>query len=200
PGAAALALAVESRHHLDAASPQLAAHYHQAGMVEPAIDAYRVAGARAMAVSALDEAVTMFRRALSLLAEVPPSPDRDALELDIRIALGSPLVALEGYGSHGAHNLYARAVSLCRQLHRPVDPPILRGLGLARLQGCRFDECSELGQALVDHESHGPIARAEGRYLLGVSSFWRGDLAAARQYLENAIGAYDVSHRQEHLV
>jgi hypothetical protein len=34
---------------------------------------------------------------------VPPSPDRDALELDIRIALGSPLVALEGYGSHGAH-------------------------------------------------------------------------------------------------
>ena len=61
-----------------------------------------------MAVSALDEAVTIFRRALSLLAELPPSPGRDALELDIRIALGS-LVALEGYGSIGAHQLYARA-------------------------------------------------------------------------------------------
>jgi tetratricopeptide (TPR) repeat protein len=193
------AIAAELCHDVDAASPQLAAHYDQAGMVEPAIDAYRVAGARAVAVSALDEAVTMFRRALSLLAELPPSPGRDARELDIRIALGSPLVALEGYGSHGAHHLYERALSLCRKLHRAVDPPILRGLGLARLQGCRFDESSELGQALVDHESHDPIAQTEGRYLLGVSAFWRGDLARARQYLEGAIEAYDLSHRHEHL-
>ena len=197
--AVAEAIAVELHNDIDAAAPQLAAHYDQAGMVEPAIDAYRVAGARAVAVSALDEAVTMFRRALSLLAEVPTSPDRDALELDIRIALGSPLVALEGYGSKGAHQLYERALSLCRKLNRPVDPPILRGLGLARLQGCRFDDSSELGQALLDHESRDPIARTEGRYLLGVSAFWRGDLAMARHYLDGAIEAYDVSHRDEHL-
>jgi DNA-binding SARP family transcriptional activator/tetratricopeptide (TPR) repeat protein len=193
------AIAAELRHDVDAASPQLAAHYDQAGMVEAAIDAYRVAGARAVAVSALDEAVSMFRRALSLLAELPPSPSRDALELDIRIALGSPLVVLEGYGSHGAHQLYERALSLCRKLNRAVDPPILRGLGLARLQGCRFDESSELGQALVDHESHDPIARTEGHYLLGVSAFWQGDLARARENLEDAIEAYDLSHRHEHL-
>ncbi len=195
----AAAIAVELHNDIDAAAPQLAAHYDQAGMVEPAIDAYRMAGARAVAVSALDEAVTMFRRSLSLLAEVPTSPGRDALELDIRIALGSPLVALEGYGSKGAHQLYERALSLCRKLNRPVDPPILRGLGLARLQGCRFDDASELGQALLDHESRDPIARTEGRYLLGVSAFWRGDLAMARDYLDGAIDAYDVSHRDEHL-
>ena len=197
--AVAEAIAGESPDDLDAAGPQLAAHYDQAGMVEPAIAAYRVAGARAVAVSALDDAVTMFRRALSLLAELPASARRDALELDIRIALGSPLVALEGYGSDSAHELYERARSLCRRLHRAVDPPILRGLGLARLQGCRFDECSEIGQALVDHESHDPIARTEGRYLLGVSAFWRGDLTGAREYLEGAINAYDLSHRHQHL-
>ncbi len=193
------AIAVEFHNDRDAASPRLAAHYNQAGMVEPAIDAYRVAGARAVAVSAFDEAVTMFRRALALLAELPTSPNRDALELDIRIALGSPLVALEGYGSKGAHQLYERALSLCRKLHRTVDPPILRGLGLARLQGCRFDDCDELAQALLHHESHDPVARTEGRYLLGVSAFWRGDLARARHYLDGAIEAYDVSHRAEHL-
>jgi ATP/maltotriose-dependent transcriptional regulator MalT len=130
---------------------------------------------------------------------VPASPDRDALELDIRIALGSPLVALEGYGSRDAHQLYERARSLCRKLERPVAPPILRGLGLARLQGCRFDDCRELGQALVDHESGDPIAKTEGRYLLGVSAFWRGDLSTARHHLEGALEAYDVSHRDEHL-
>ncbi|MEJ2086641.1 MAG: AAA family ATPase, partial [Acidobacteriota bacterium] len=185
--AVAEAIALEFHNDTDAASPQLAAHYDQAGMVQPAIDAYRVAGARAVAVSALEEAVTMFRRALSLLADLPPSPDRDALELDVRIALGSPLVALEGYGSSSAHQLYERALSLCRKLRRPVDPPVLRGLGLARLQGCRFDDCSELGQVLVDHESHDPIAATEGRYLLGVSAFWQGDLATARHYLDGAI-------------
>ena len=197
--AVAEAIAVELHSDIDAAGPQLAAHYDQAGMVEPAIDAYRVAGARAVVVSALDEAVTMFRRALSLLADLPTSPDGDALELDVQIALGSPLVALEGYGSKQAHQLYERALSLCRKLHRPVDPPILRGLGLARLQGCRFDDSSGLGQALLDDESGDPIARTEGRYLLGVSAFWRGDLAMARHYLDGAIEGYDVSHRDEHL-
>lgn len=197
--AVAAALAAERRDDVDAASPQLAAHYDQAGMVEPAIDAYRVAGARAVAVSALEEAITMFRRALSLLADVPASSGRDALELDIRIALGSPLVALEGYGSKAAHQLYERALALCRKLHRPVDPPILRGLGLARLQGCRLDDCDALAQALLDHETHDPVARTEGRYLLGVSAFWRGDLAAARCHLDGAIESYDLSRRDEHL-
>jgi DNA-binding SARP family transcriptional activator len=197
--AVAEAIAAEHQDDIDAASPQLAAHYDQAGMVGQAIDAYRVAGARAAAVSALDEAVTMLRRALSLLADVPASSGRDALELDVRIALGSPLVALEGYGSRAAHQLYERGLSLCRKLHRPVHPPILRGLGLARLQGCRFDDCDELAQALLDHESHDPIARTEGRYLLGVCAFWQGDLARSRHYLRGAVEAYDVSQRDEHL-
>ena len=97
----------------DAVSPRLAAHYDQAGMIEPAIDAYRTAGARAVAVSAFDEAVTLFRRALTLLADLPASTERDRLELDLRISLGSPLVALEGYGSGSAHQLYERARALC---------------------------------------------------------------------------------------
>jgi DNA-binding SARP family transcriptional activator len=197
--AVAEAIAAEHPKDVGAASPQLAAHFHQAGMVEPAIDAYRVAGARAVAVSALNEAVTMFRRALSLVAELSPSPDRDVLELDLRIALGSPLVALEGYGSRGSHQLYERALSLCRKLRRPVEPPILRGLGLARLQGCRFDDCDDLARALLEAETRDPIAGTEGRYLLGVSAFWRGDLTRARDYLDAAIEGYDVSRRDQHL-
>ncbi|MGH7821987.1 MAG: adenylate/guanylate cyclase domain-containing protein, partial [Candidatus Binatia bacterium] len=145
---------------------ELAHHYGRSGNTEKAVEYLVLAGRKAVERSADAEAITMFRRALELLADLPPSSDRDALEVDVRIALGSPLVALEGYGSKSAHQLYERARELCRKLHRPVDPPILRGLGLARLQGCRFDECSELGQALVHHESHDPIAKTEGQYLL----------------------------------
>jgi tetratricopeptide (TPR) repeat protein len=197
--AVAEAIAVERHDDIEAASPRLAAHYDQAGMLEPAISAYQVAAARAVAVSALAEAVAMFRRALALLTELPSSSERDALELDLRIGLGSPLVALEGYGSDSAHQLYEKALSLCRKLHRPVDPPILRGLGLARLQGCRFHDCDELALSLLGEERHDAIAATEGRYLLGVSAFWRGDLLRARRYLEGAIESYDVSRRDEHL-
>src|SRR5262249_16513878 len=50
--AIAEAIAVERHKDIDAASPQLAAHYDQAGMVEPAIDAYRLAGRRGGAAPA----------------------------------------------------------------------------------------------------------------------------------------------------
>ncbi len=197
--AIAEAIAATHRDAAGAVSAQLAAHYDQAGMIEPAIDAYRIAGTEAAALSALEESVSMFRRALALLAELPNSDARRALELEIRIALGAPLVALEGYGSKAAHQLYERALSLCRALRRPVEPPILRGLGLARLQGCRFEQCTDLAQALLDHESGDPIAKTEGRYLLGVSAFWQGDLANARDHLDRAIKGYDKSHCHAHL-
>jgi len=197
--AVAEALEVEHGDDVAAISPQLASHYEQAGMLEPAIEAYRVAGRRAVGVSALTEAVTLFRRALALMAELPASHGRDALELDIRVALGSPLAALEGYGAGSVHQLYERALALCRKVGRTVDPPIYRGLGLARLQGCRFDDCEKLAQALLDHERRDPVTRTEGRYLLGVSAFWRGDLARARRYLEAAIESFDPAHLDEHL-
>lgn len=181
----------------EAISSQLAVHYDRAGMIKPAIDAYRKAGAAAVAVSAFEEAVDHFCRALTLLAELPRSPTRDRLELEIRIDLGSPLVALEGYGAEQSHQLYERAMALCRKVGGPVDAPILRGLGLARLQGCRFTDCDEMGRALVD--SVDPVAVTEGYYLLGVSSFWQGDLARSRTCLESAIANYDPTLSVEHL-
>ncbi|MHA6347686.1 ATP-binding protein [Roseivivax sp. CAU 1761] len=195
-----VAEALAQDHATDpATSAQLAAHYDQAGMVIQAIEAYRVAAARAVAMSGFDEAVALFRRALELLEELPARPERDALELDIRIALGSPLVALEGYGSAVSHRLYERALSLCCKLDRPVAPPVLRGLGLARLQGCRFDQSTKLARALIDHESGDHVAATEGRYLMGVSAFWQGDLKTSLRYLEAAIAHYDPARSEEHL-
>lgn len=127
--------------------------------------------AEVAAVSALEEAVAMFRR---------------ALELDLRIGLGSPLVALDGYGSKGAHQLYERAISLCRKLHRPAAAPILRGLGLARLQGCRFDDCDELAPRLAAllADADRLWQRFSDRYLMVV-------LKALRGWLDVCGGAAD---------
>ena len=72
-------------------------------------------------------------------------------------------------------------------------------LGLARLQGCRFEDCDNLAQALLDSERKDAVTQTEGLYLLGVSAFWQGDLEKARDRLEAAIAAYDVTRRGEHL-
>ena len=61
-----------------------------------------------------------------------------------------PLVAREGYGSVATQEAYGRSPALCRRLGRPVDPAILRGVGLAALVGCHFDRSRELGRELED--------------------------------------------------
>ncbi|HWS47306.1 MAG TPA: AAA family ATPase, partial [Acidimicrobiia bacterium] len=78
---------------------RLAVHYELAGRPIDAIAAYRGAAIDALSVFALDESIRMLQRALDLTQELPPGPSRDELELGVRIELGVPLVARDGYGS-----------------------------------------------------------------------------------------------------
>ncbi len=180
-------------------SADLAAHYEQAGLVAEAIDAHRRAAAHAMVVFSLDDAISSIRRALMLLEQLPGGPQRDATELEMRIDLGVPQVAREGYGTIASEDGYERSRVLCRRLGRPVDPPILRGLGLASLVQCRFDRSKGFGQELLDQGDDNPIAAVEGHYLIGVSEFWRGELSESRRHLEAALASYRPEHTAEHL-
>jgi DNA-binding SARP family transcriptional activator/tetratricopeptide (TPR) repeat protein len=180
-------------------SADLAAHYEQAGLVADAIGAHRRAAAHAMVVCSLDDAIASIRRALALLEQLPGGPDRDATELELQIALGVPQVAREGYGTIASEACYERSRALCRRLGRPVDPPILRGLGLASLVQCRFDRSKSFGQELLDQGHDDAIATVEGHYLIGVSEFWRGQLDASRRHLDAALASYRPEHTAEHL-
>jgi class 3 adenylate cyclase/DNA-binding SARP family transcriptional activator/predicted ATPase len=180
-------------------SADLAAHYEQAGLAAQAIDAYRQAAEHAMVVFSLADAIASLRRALLLLGQLPGGPSRDETELELRIALGAPLVAREGYGSVASEEAYERAAALCRRLGRPVDPPILRGLGLAALVGCRFDRSRHFGEELLEQGDENPVAAVEGHYLIGVSEFWRANLAESRHHLEAVLATYRPEHTAEHL-
>jgi DNA-binding SARP family transcriptional activator len=180
-------------------SADLAAHYEQAGLVTDAIEAYRRAAAHAMVVFSLDDAIASIHRALALLEQLPGGADRDATELDLRIALGVPQVVREGYGALSSQESYERSRVLCRRLGRPVDPPILRGLGLASLVQCRFDRATGFGKELLEQGPADPIAAVEGHYLIGVSEFWRANLTESRRHLEAVLATYRSEHTAEHL-
>ncbi|HEX2179017.1 MAG TPA: AAA family ATPase [Actinomycetota bacterium] len=168
----------------------VASHYESAGMLERAVAAYQRAGTRSVEVFALDDAIGAFRRALMLLERQPAGKARENTELELRMALGVPLVAREGYGSDAVQDCYSRVASLCERLGRRVEPPALRGLGLAALMSCRFDRSAQFGELLLEHSENDPTASVEGHYLLGVGSFWRGDLNQACRHLQAAIEAF----------
>ncbi|MBW3575397.1 MAG: AAA family ATPase [Actinobacteria bacterium] len=170
-------------------SAHLAAQLEAAGLVGAAVDAHRRAAEHAAAVFGLDEAIESCRRGLALLEQLPPGRDRDEQELRLRLALGAPVVALEGYGSALGQDVYGRTLALCRHLGRRVDPATLRGLGLAAVTSCQFGRAAPFGAELLAIEDD-PIARTEGHYLLGVTAFWRGALESAEHHLRAAVSSY----------
>jgi hypothetical protein len=86
-------------------------------MIDRAIDSWRVAGLRSVARSAHAEAGAHFGFALDLLKKLPPSEQRDARELDLRLNLAVPLVAVHGFGTLRVEECAVRAMELSNRLH-----------------------------------------------------------------------------------
>jgi predicted ATPase len=94
--------------------PELVAHhYASAGLTAPAIDYYRRAAERAMAASANAEAIAHLTKGLELIDSLPASSERISLEIDFRLALGTPLFATQGHTSVEAQAAHTRAKELC---------------------------------------------------------------------------------------
>ena len=97
--------------------PEVLAHHHQeAGHHQRAIHCWLKSGQRALAHSANVEAIANFRNALQLLSALPETPERIKQEIDIQLALGIPLIAVQGYASEETREAFSRARTLCLQL------------------------------------------------------------------------------------
>lgn len=94
----------------------LAHHYQEAGDHRSAIRCWFESGQGALAHSANVEAIASFRKALHLLDALPETPERIKQEIDLQLALGIPLIAVQGYASAETREAFSRARSLCLQL------------------------------------------------------------------------------------
>jgi class 3 adenylate cyclase/predicted ATPase len=90
----------------------LAYHFEQAGLAGPAITYWHLAARRDADRSANVEALNHFNRALTLLKDLPVDTERDALELELLIARGAPMVTVKGYASQEIERNYLRARDL----------------------------------------------------------------------------------------
>ena len=94
----------------------LAHHYQEAGNHPLAIRCWLASGQRALTRSANIEAIASFRMALQILNVLPETPDRIKQEIAIQLALGIPLIAVQGYASAETREAFSRAHTLCLQL------------------------------------------------------------------------------------
>jgi class 3 adenylate cyclase/predicted ATPase len=181
--------------------PELVAyHFTAAGLVEPAIEYWRRAGARAALDSANVEAVHHFGQALELLGDLPDTPERARRELTLRIDMGGPLLMTKGHAAPEVEQAYARARELCQKVgDSELLVPALFGLWRYYVGASNLSEMLGLGEQLlvIGQETGDPAHLVVAHYALGLAKLCHGDPVLALYHLEAGSNLYRPEQRSE---
>ena len=180
--------------------PELLAHHcTRAGLIEKAVAYRHRAGRRAMARSAMIEAVAQLTQGLELLADLPAGDERDQLELDVQVALGAAFVATKGFAALEVGRAYERARELCRQgADHPELPAVLWGLYVYHLHRSGVHAAYDVAEELLRlaEQRRDPAACAIGHRCLAVGAMHRGNQQLALAHFELSLAPYDrADHR-----
>jgi class 3 adenylate cyclase/tetratricopeptide (TPR) repeat protein len=184
-------------HELAENQPELLAyHYSAAGNNELAVHYWYRSGQRALAHSANVEAIAHFRKALEALSALPDTPERTRQEIDVQLALGIPLIAVQGYAAEETREAFERARTLCLRWDSPAEYlQALYGLwGHSWMRG-KNDEALRMAneflsrsQTAADNVPLMMAHRVMGSTLLSIGQF-----RSSRQHFEESIALSKVT-------
>src|SRR5262249_17358253 len=140
-----------------------------------------------------------FTVALELLNALPDTPERAHQEIPLHLALGTSLMATEGFAVPEVGAAYARALALCRQVGgTPQLFPVLAGLRVFYTGRGEFQTARELGGQLLQLAQHeqDPALLVEAHVALGFPLLLLGELVSAREHFEQAIALYDLRQQR----
>ncbi len=175
----------------------IARHFEAGYMPGKAVQYYNLAGKNALRLSANQEALTHFYRALDLLKSLPASPERDRQELELQLSLGHPLTALKGWAPPEMAKVYERAQELCQHIGDNAKLiPALWQLATFRLGRSEHAECDRLVERLyrLAQQTSDPIWLALAS--LQVSPFYQGKFMEAKEILARAGSFRDVDRQR----
>jgi class 3 adenylate cyclase/tetratricopeptide (TPR) repeat protein len=188
-GRIAQALAARFPEVAEAQPEVLAHHCTEAGQVEPAIRYWTRAGELASRRSANVEAVSHLGQALTLLRGLPDASARGEDELRLLLALGIPLMQLEGC-SFRMEQTYARAWELLFALGDALPRLGLSYWGIFSYYFVRakYRQAHRLSEHLValGERHHDRELLALGLRMVAVGLFTFGRMPAAAEYIERA--------------
>jgi len=188
-----IALALAARTDGRTPPEVIAGHFIKAGQPAAAIPYCLQAGQRAVASSANEEAASHLRLGLELLAAQPATPGRDRTELALLATLGTALTMQKGWAAPEVAEAYSRAEALCARVG-PAPQLFWVLWGMWAFHLVRGDQHIALDAAKrvmdVARGETGSGLEVEAHFALGLTHYYLGDLAAARDHLEQAVAAY----------
>ncbi|MCO6434889.1 ATP-binding protein [Nitrosomonas nitrosa] len=193
---ARIAKALEHRFaELVTREPELLAyHYEQAGLAGPAVEYYHRAARRDAEQSANIEALHHFNRALELLKDLPQGLERNALELELLLARGAPLLSVKGYASDDMGENYRRAKHLLQETSDSVHQFLaIKGLWVFHLVRGQIAKACSLAENLLSLATQEQISDLliDAHHLSGSTYFFLGRFDEAKHHLLTAISLDD---------
>ncbi len=172
----------------------LAYHYEQAGLAGPAVDYWHRAARRDAERSANIEALHHFNRALELLKDLPQGLERNALELELLLARGAPLLSVKGYASDDMGENYRRAKHLLQETSDSVHQFLaIKGLWVFHLVRGQIAKACSLAENLLSLATQEQISDLliDAHHLSGSTYFFLGRFDEAKHHLLTAISLDD---------
>jgi serine/threonine protein kinase/predicted ATPase len=189
---AAVANALIELHgeHTAAIASELAFLFEAARDAARAAGYFLLAAQQALRVFAFVEAANLAGHGLRLLSSQPETPERNAIELKLQIAIGTAWATTKGYAAPDVGRAYGRARELCGQLGDPAElASVLFGLFVYYVVVPSHKVSIELGDemlAIAEREKNASF-RIQGLLMHGMSKFWKADLIDAAAELEQGI-------------
>jgi class 3 adenylate cyclase/tetratricopeptide (TPR) repeat protein len=181
--------------------PALLAHHQtQAGHVAEAIPLWQKAGTMAVQRVSLQEALAHLGQGLALIKLLPPSPERDSLELSLREPLVVASTGLRGWAAPEVAANEAAILELAKQRGKSQSLLLgLWGMWSNTITSGRIEESLNWAERLLAEgiEANNHDMRIFGRNNVAISRFYLGHLIAAREQCEQLLAEYDLkqAHR-----
>ncbi len=179
------------------ASEVIARHFEAAGAVREASEHYHLAATTATDQSAYREAIVFLRHGLALIEDQSVEPWKQEIEIEMRLALCSAIIATRSYADPEIETEYARVRDLCEGAGE--DPRVgsaLVGLSIFHTNRGRPALGADLAERVLE------IARAQGdgtlellgSVQLALPCNYLGRAAECVRHARRAISLYDL-HR-----
>jgi class 3 adenylate cyclase/predicted ATPase len=168
----------------------LAYHYQEAGNHQLAVRCWFKSGQRALKHSANVEAIASFRKALQLLNALPETSERTRQEIDVQLALGIPLIAVQGYASMETREAFSRARTLCQRLGNiPEYFQALFGLWGHSWMGGKNDDALRMADEFLSRSQalSEPVPLMVAHRVMGSSLLTIGEFQSSAEHFEESI-------------
>ena len=179
----------------------LARHCTEAGLIERAAALWGTAGQRSLSQPALVEAAEQIARALGQIASLPSTPPLRREEIELQVALITPLIHVKRYAAPETKEAAERARLLIEQARAAGEPPEdplllfsdLYGFWVANYVAFNGEVVRELAAqflALAQKQT-ARVPLMIGHRLMGQSFLITGDVVQGRIQYDQAIALYD---------